>query len=338
MQENYEKTIYSMVELIEQRDTYTAGHSKRVAYYSTLIAKQMAYSEEEITLLHQAAILHDVGKIETPDSVLLKPKKLNKIEFTLIKEHVSVSYKLLDNIPMFKPLSQIVYQHHEMYNGGGYPNALKGDEIHPLARVLILCDAFDAMTTNRIYKGRKSTTEALAEIESLSAKQFDPLVVKNALIALKDVEIDENINQLPKTKLEEERFAYFYKDNLTHLYNQNYIDVVLASNAYKPEYKNMFLFFLHKFSKFNLDQGWEKGDSVLKEFADILDTHFGEEHVFRIFGDDFAILSKNSINADGVIKVLNELTQKNDLTFTTKEVDLTKIKIDKLSDLTFLRH
>jgi len=338
MRENYEKSIYSMVDLIEQRDTYTAGHSKRVSYYCNLIATMMGYSKEEITLLRQAAILHDIGKIETPDAVLLKPEKLTKIEYTLIQEHVSVGYNFLNNIPMFKDIAKIMYQHHERYDGSGYPNGIKGDAIYPLARILIIADAFDAMITNRIYKGRKTTAEALDELLSLSAKQFDPEVVRFAVVALKDVHIEENISQLPKTKLEEERFAYFYKDTLSEIYNQNYLDVVLSKNVYEKKYNTILLFFVHGFSKFNVKNGWEKGDTLLREFAQTLDMHFSEDLVFRIFGDDFAVLRKDGVQNKGVVKVIDKLMEQNKLSYTMKTIDLNESKISKLSDLSFLRH
>ncbi len=338
LEENYIKTIYSMIDLIEERDSYTAGHSKRVAFYCMLIAKEMHYSEDEVTLLHQAATLHDIGKIETPDSVLLNPNKLNDIEYTLIQEHVSVSYKFLNAIPMFQNLAEIVYEHHERYDGSGYPNGIKGDEIHPLARILILCDAFDAMTTNRIYKGHKNVSEALEELRLLSAKQFDPEVVTAALVALKDIVIEENINQLPKTKLEEERFAYFYRDTLSEIYNQSYLDVVLAKNLYSHDFHHLILFLIHGFSKFNEEKGWSSGDSVLHEFAQTLETHFDEALAFRVFGDDFVLLSKEKLDISGMKKVLDKLMQKYQLIYDVKYINLEEEKIAKLSDMTFLRH
>lgn len=337
MQENYDKTIYSIVELIEQRDTYTAGHSKRIAYYSTLIAQEMGCSDDDIRLLYQAAILHDLGKIETPDSVLLKPKKLNAIEYTLIQEHVSVGYKLLNNIPMFKNMAQIVYQHHERYNGKGYPNGIQKEEILPLSRILMVADSFDAMTTNRIYKGKKSIEEALQEIEELSSIQFHPEVVCVAYKALKNIKIEDNINQLPKTVLEEERFAYFYKDPLSELYNKNYLDVVLSENRYNQTFKYLLFFMIHNFAKFNIKHGWDKGDILLKEFANILSIHTDGALIFRIFGDDFVILSKELVNTTAAEKVLDELIQKNELTYTKKRTDLTKTKVSQLSDVPFLR-
>ena len=333
MNENYEKTIYSMVELIEQRDTYTAGHSKRVAYYCELIAKDMGYSHQESTLLHQAAILHDVGKIETPDAVLLNPNKLNDIEYKLIQEHVTVGYKLLNNIPMFKTLADIVYQHHERYDGHGYPNGLKNDEINRLARIMILADAFDAMTTNRIYKARKSVTEAIKEIQSLNKKQFHPEVVKSAVNVLENISIDKNIDQLPKTKIEKERFAYFYNDTLSQAYNQNYLDVILVKNSYEPIFKKMVIFLVNNFSQYNKKYGWGSGDKFLKEFADTLCIHLDNTLVFRVFGDDFVILSKEEINIDGVTKVLDKLINNLPISYKVKYVDLENKKIEKLTDI-----
>ena len=338
IEENYIKSIYSMVGLVEERDSYTAGHSKRVAFYCTLIAKEMHYSEEEVTLLHQAAILHDIGKIETPDSVLLNPNHLNDIEYKLIQEHVSVSYNFLNAIPMFQNLAEIVYEHHERYDGSGYPNARKGDEIHPLGRILILCDAFDAMTTNRIYKGRKSVSEALEELKRLSGKQFDPQVATAALVALKDIEVEENIDQLPKTKLEAERFAYFYRDTLSEIYNQSYLDVVLRKNSYSKDFNHLILFLIHGFSKFNEEKGWASGDIVLQEFAQTLETHFCEALAFRVFGDDFVLLSKNRLEISGMKKFLDKLMQKYQLSYDVKYMNLEEEKLEKLSDITFLRH
>jgi putative nucleotidyltransferase with HDIG domain/diguanylate cyclase (GGDEF)-like protein len=333
MSENYEKTLYSMVELIEQRDTYTAGHSKRVAYYSELIAQEMGYVKEECKLLHQAGILHDIGKIETPDSVLLNPTKLDDIEYKLIQEHVNVGYKLLSNIPMFEPLSEIVYQHHERYDGSGYPNGLKGNQINPLAQIMIVADAFDAMTTNRIYKGRKSVQEALDELVELSAKQFDPKVVQSAVVALKNVEIDENINQLPQTKLEEERFAYFYNDRLTKAYNQSYLEVVLMKNNYELHFNFMQVFSINKFSAYNKKYGWSEGDELLKQFADSIINNIEDSLVFRVFGDDFVVLSEKAKEFFWVVESLDILMKENSMTYKMKSIDLREHHIENINDI-----
>ena len=153
MSQNFEKTLEALVSIVEDRDSYTGGHSQRVATYSKMIAKEMGFSDEECELIYRAGKLHDIGKISTPDNVLLKPDKLSKLEYKLIKRHVEVSYAILSTIPMYKDIADIVISHHERYDGKGYPKGIGGDEITILGHVMIVADAFDAMTTNRIYKG-----------------------------------------------------------------------------------------------------------------------------------------------------------------------------------------
>lgn len=330
---NYDKTLYLLVEMIEERDTYTAGHSIRVAMYCKLIAEKMGYSDEECNLIHQAGILHDVGKVATPDAVLLNPKKLSDIEYKLIQEHVAVSHKLLKNVPMFGSLADIVYAHHERYDGKGYPRGLKGDEITPLARIMIVADAFDAMTTNRIYKARKSVTQALEEIETLAYKQFHPEVVEKAIIALKDIKINTDITQLPKSKLEEERFAYFYKDSLSDAFNQNYLDVVLMKNNYDLKFKYINIFSLKEFSAFNKESGWKEGDKILAGFSKILCEYCLDGIVFRVFGDDFVVLSIKELDLDTLKTLLNNFIADFNIEFSVQTADLSKVSINQVSQI-----
>lgn len=331
--ENYEKTIYSMVEMIEERDTYTAGHSKRVAKYSKLIAQSMGYSEAECIKIHQAGILHDIGKIATPDSVLLNPKALNTLEYKLIQEHVNVGYKLISHVPMFAELAEIIYAHHERYDGSGYPQGLKGDEILPLSRIMIVADSFDAMTTSRIYKARKSVQEAIAELNVLSGFQYDPQVVKYASIALKDVVTEEGINQLPKSELEEERFAYFYKDMLSESYNQNYLEIVLVKNAYEKKYAYMYTVFLKNFSKFNKTKSWSEGDVLLKKVSHILKDSFSEALIFRVFGDDFVVISEQEQDTSHARVLLDEVMSKNGIHYKFKSIDLREVDIENIKQI-----
>lgn len=333
LSDNYEKTLYTMIELIEKRDTYTAGHSKRVATYCKMIAEEMGYSKEECVMIYQAGILHDIGKIETPDAVLLNPKVLNDLEYKLIQEHVEVGYELLSSMPMFKHLAVIVRSHHERFDGDGYPDGLKGDDINYLSRIMIVADSFDAMTTSRIYKVRKKVKEALEELKQLSGKQFDPDVVKSALIVLKDVEIDNSINQLPKTKLEQERFAYFYNDTLTSAYNQDYLSLNLMQNSYENIFNGLFLFSIKDFSAYNKKYGWKAGDEFLIRFADVLFKNLEDALIFRIFGDDFAVLYSKELNMDEILSLLDSLVDSQDLQYRVKHLDLKQQKIRGLSDL-----
>ena len=284
----YEEYIYGLVNVVEKRDTYTAGHSTRVADYAELIAKKMNFSEHDCYILHRAGMLHDIGKVAIPDSVFLKPTKLSNHEYKLIQEHVTISYEMLKNISIFDDIKEIVRDHHEHYDGSGYPRALTGDDTPILAQILTLADSFDAMTTDRIYKGRKSVQEAILEIAKLSGKQFNPKVVKAALVSLKDIVIDDSQHQNPKTMLEVERFSYFYKDSLTGLYNEYYLRNDIH---YFNECNYLCWISLKHFHKFNKSNGWKSGDAILQELSNVILYQCKNEHkVYRFYGDNFFIL------------------------------------------------
>jgi diguanylate cyclase (GGDEF)-like protein/putative nucleotidyltransferase with HDIG domain len=331
--DNYEKTIYSFIEMVERRDTYTAGHSQRVANYAKMIAQEMGYEADECEKLYQASILHDIGKIATPDAVLLKPGKLNSLEYKLIQEHVVTSYNLLIKIPMYKELAEIIQFHHERYDGGGYPSGLKGDEIPPLTRILILADAFDAITTNRIYKGRKSLENALIEIEELKDVQFHAEVVNAALKVLNSVEIDDKIGQLPVTELEEERFAYFFKDSLTNVYSKNYLEVILNKNSEEKNFHYIHAIFLKNFSQYNEKFNWEAGDKLLCDVAESLKMTYPTNLIFRVYGDDFLLLCKTPLNIDVTILQALQSVQESTLVFNTKIFSMDEYDINNLHDL-----
>lgn len=331
--ENYEKTIFSFIEMVERRDSYTAGHSQRVANYSKLIAKSMGYDSSTCERLYQACMLHDIGKVATPDSVLLKPGILTELEYRLIQEHVKTSFNLLDKIPMYKELAEIVRFHHERYDGKGYPYGISGDAIPALARIMIVADAFDAMTTNRIYKARKDVKDALVEIEKLSKIQFHPEVVDAAIKVLKDITIDSNINQLPVNELEEKRFAYFFKDSLTDAYGKNYLELVLLKNQELKSYKHISIVFIKNFSQYNKELNWESGDKLLFNVASFLKTSYENTLVFRIYGDDFLLLSELPLVIDASALEKIDRAKENGLEFNVVNYELDKNPICSLDDL-----
>lgn len=331
---DYENFVYALVSMIEQRDSYTAGHSQRVAKYSLLIAKEMGYSMQECELLFKAATLHDIGKIATPDSILLKPDKLSKLEYNLIKEHVNVGVKMLKNIPMFKGISHIIKYHHEKYNGSGYPDGLSGNDIPELSRIMMVADAFDAMTTNRIYKHKKSVNDALAELKSLSKIHYHPEVVDAAIKALSCTKITDDFNQTPITEIEQQRFAYFYKDAVTELYNVKYLETTLINNNDTLKYKKSIVISLHKFDIYNKKHGWDKGDETLKNFAKLLYTLFTESLIFRIRANDFIILLQNELNKSSLIQEeIKNFTEKAEIEFDFNIYDLKADKIHSFNDL-----
>lgn len=290
---HYESTILSLVDLIEKRDTYTAGHTRRVAHYCELIARQMGKTEAEIAPLKQAAILHDIGKIAIPDAVLLKPGSLSALEYELIQQHVLVGYDTLFRIDMYRELAEILKCHHERHDGSGYPAGLMGEEIPEAARIMGVADSFDAMTTNRIYRPRKSVDEALAEIASLAGRHYHPAVAQAALVALRQVEPPPLADQLPRTQIEQQRFAYFFNDQLTRVHNPHYLNFLLKNHLLGP-WHWLTRIELHHFSCLNKEQGWSAGNQLLAGFAAHLSLQLPDSLIFRVMGDDFIVLSSEA--------------------------------------------
>jgi len=331
---DYEQHIFSLVNIIEKRDSYTAGHTQRVAKYSVLIAKEMGFNKEKVDDLYRACMLHDIGKISTPDSILLKPGKLTALEYDIIKEHVVVSYELLCNVDIYKDIAEIVRHHHEHYDGSGYPQGLKGDEIPILSQIMTVADAFDAMTTNRIYKTRKSVETALTELNELGSKQFHAEVVKAAVVALEYIDIEMNITQRPKSKIEKERFSYFYKDQVTGVYNKDYLEFVLAyNNAEEFNINYVHTVYLHNFNQYNKKNGWSEGDELLKSFAKVLDNINKSDFVFRVYGDDFIILNEEYFEIEDSIESLEKVLIGTGVTMTYEYFNMKEESIYDISDL-----
>ncbi len=336
--ENYEETIVSFANMIDQRDTYTAGHTTRVAHYCKLIAQEMGLSEKQTSILLKAATLHDIGKIATPDSVLLKPGKLSALDYDLIKLHASAGYDMLSNIAMYKGLAKIIRHHHERYDGMGYPDRLQGKEIPLLSRVIVVADAFDAMTTNRIYKPRKAITEALNEVEKLSGIQFDPDVVTAALKALKDVEGQESINQLPKNIMEQRRFSYFFSDKLTGVYNEDYLQIILRNNKELHDYKCLHSLHVKNLQQYNSLKGWEQGNILMQKLAYEIQDRFLDTLLFRAYGQYFVIIAKehfdiiedtfslDSLKGTGVEVKLDHLDLKQDTAYYVEKMEKFEIQ------------
>ena len=295
---NYEETILSFANIIDQRDTYTAGHTIRVAHYCKLLAQGIGMSEEQIGIVQRAATLHDIGKIATPDSVLLKPGQLSSLDYDLIKLHASAGYDMLANIASYQELADIIRHHHERYDGMGYPDRLKGKDIPLLARIIVVADAFDAMTTNRIYKPRKAIKEALGELQRLSGSQFDPEVVVAAQKVLKDVKIPGSITQLPKTQMEQRRFSYFFSDKITGLYNEDYLQIILQNNKELQEYHCLHSLHIRNLQRYNQDQGWENGNILMQKFAIELRHCYPDTLLFRVYGQYFVIIAKLHFEMD----------------------------------------
>jgi HD-GYP domain-containing protein (c-di-GMP phosphodiesterase class II)/sensor domain CHASE-containing protein len=174
-------TIQVMVSAVETRDPYTSGHQNRVAELARAIATEMGWPPEKIEGLRLASSIHDIGKLSVPAEILSKPTKLSKIEISLIKEHARTGYEILKNVKSYWPLAEIVYQHHELMDGSGYPRNLKGEEILMEARILNVADVVEAMASHRPYRPGLGIDAALNEIEQNGGIFYDDAVVKACL-------------------------------------------------------------------------------------------------------------------------------------------------------------
>lgn len=172
------QTVSSFILAIEEKDRYTQGHSKRVAHYATLMADHLGLTDSERQDLIFSAQLHDIGKIGISEQLLNKPGKLDPDEYEVFKTHPVRGVKILEPLEFLGHLLPIIEAHHERYDGGGYPKGLKGGEIPYFARIIAVCDTFDAMTSERSYRSSLPFSAAIQEIRESSGTQFDPQVAR----------------------------------------------------------------------------------------------------------------------------------------------------------------
>ncbi len=171
-------TFQTIASTIDAKDRYTGGHSERVGHYAKLLCKAVAeeygFTHDDISAVNYIGKMHDLGKIGVPDKVLNKNGRLTDEEFDLMKQHTIIGYDMLKNIDYIPGLRDGVRSHHERWDGGGYPDGLKGEKIPLYARILCIADSYDAMTTDRVYRKKLSKETVLEELEKNKGKQFDP--------------------------------------------------------------------------------------------------------------------------------------------------------------------
>lgn len=174
---SYRETVSAASTAIDARDTYTAGHSKRVADIACKISRELEYNDSQIKCIELAALFHDIGKIGVPDNILNKPGKLDDEEFEKIKIHSLLGYNILKNIEFLSAALPAILYHHERPDGKGYPEGLKGDEIPIEAAIIAIADTYDAMTSDRPYRKALSHEFAIEEMKKKSGIQFNKEVV-----------------------------------------------------------------------------------------------------------------------------------------------------------------
>jgi putative two-component system response regulator len=189
--EREQETIFCLARAAEYRDPETGAHIQRMAHYSKQIARVLGLPLDQQELLLEAAPMHDIGKVGTPDMILLKPGKLTDAEFSIMKQHAVIGYEVLNtsSSPLLKVAAQIALTHHEKFDGSGYPNGAKGNDIPLFGRIVAVADVFDALTSERPYKAAWSMEQASKLLRDGAGKHFDPACVEAFF-----VDFDEIVN------------------------------------------------------------------------------------------------------------------------------------------------
>lgn len=185
LSEIYEQTLAAWAKTIDDKSNYTKEHSNKVRRYAEAMGKRLYLSVGEMKALTAAAMLHDIGKYNMDNEILNKSGELTQEEYEIIKTHSVKGAEIIGSMPLLKEVGRVIRYHHERYDGEGYPEGLRDEDIPYLARILGVAEAFDAMTSDRPYKPRMSLSDAILELEANSGTQFDPEAVDAIVHILK---------------------------------------------------------------------------------------------------------------------------------------------------------
>ena len=323
------QTIQTLANAIDAKDPYTKGHSTRVSQYSVAVAEALGWSRERINDLRYAALLHDIGKIGVPDSILNKPRRLTDVEFEIIKSHTVMGGDILRDKIIIEKAETVARSHHERYDGKGYPSGLKGDEIPEEARIVAIADAFDAMSSNRVYRKACSGEHILGELQNGRGKQFDPrftdafleLWQKGVLDAIASDDSSENEDQgkeIPSVLLQEVMEAFASQtsadqvDIVTGLMSRTAGESAIA--ACMKDNPGCFVFFdMDNLKRINDTCGHEAGDRALRLMGETILSCGRDSISCRLGGDEFLLYLKNVSRDDAetsVRAILNRFIEK----------------------------
>lgn len=313
---------------IEAKDEYTKGHSHRVAEYSVLIARELGWNEKELSNLKNAAHLHDIGKIAIPDTILNKPSKLSEEKFSIIKEHTIIGANILKNISLIDHVQEIVRNHHERYDGNGYPDGLKGKEIPLHARIVAVADSYDAMSSQRIYRNQLPPEKIIQELENNKGTQFDPEITDIFLKLLREdrihvkedhLSITEN-TQIPEAEIEMSQFisdimstirTQKTKENLdflTGLPTRNKGEQAIAQ-LMKHHSGCLVFMDMDNLKTINDIYGHKAGDRVLKLLGNLLLEYSSECLACRLGGDEFLLFMPDA-DQNSITEVITAIFKK----------------------------
>lgn len=349
-------SMATLSNLIDAREECTRDHSNSVSKYSIEVADHLGWSEEQKQNLHYVALLHDIGKVVVPDYILNKPEPLTEDEYELIKSHTKVGAELLKDIKLIQDAGIGAQYHHERYDGTGYPEGLKGEEIPIIARILGVADAYVAMGSDRIYRTRLTNDKIVEELLKGRGTQFDPELVDIMLEIHKNEEqivqeytqmsldmtslLDES-NLLLQRVLEEQNTtesSLATIDPLTGIHNRRYLETEVTRFLRDKSNKgSFFMIDLDNFKNINDTYGHLEGDRALKLLANMLRKNARNSDILcRMGGDEFAIffpglVSKRilRIKANWIMKCFSEMMLEEEiLRLTTMSIGIAVSGVD----------
>ena len=317
-------SIMVIANTIDAKDAYTSGHSMRVAQCAAAIARKLDWSDQEVQNIHYVALLHDIGKIGVPDAILNKPGRLSNEEFEVIKKHPVIGNDILKDIHIIRSVAEGALYHHERYDGHGYPFGLSGEEIPPYARIIGIADAYDAMTSNRIYRHKLSNEKVIKEFEKGKGTQFDPKLTDLFLEMLRggfDVAKERRAVNWDDSLISEsnaisEGLSEYtsdiqhkvFMDSLTGLYTKSYAEARIGKLLGEAHVGALMMIDMDDFKRINDTLGHIIGDNMLKMLADILKANTRPEDVVcRQGGDEFAVFLTDITDRQEVAKKAQDI-------------------------------
>ncbi|MCR5475117.1 MAG: HD domain-containing protein [Lachnospiraceae bacterium] len=299
-------TVITLANTIDSLDAYAGGHSLRVAVISRDIAGNLGWDEKECQNLYFVALLHDIGMITIPDSIVHKPARLNEFEYDIVRQHTVNGAKILRDISVLDHLREGVTYHHERWNGTGYPEGLAGEDIPPFARVISIADAYDAMTSDRVYRQHLSHEKIISEFDRCKGSQFDPDMTDVFIFMLKGgYTVNPDIGQTQEAseravrdgglgKVFGRKMAMTSGDNetdtLTGMFARSYLNTRVGKMISEARSGALMLIRLDGYDSLCDAYDGDECRKVLKLFGKRLATFFREEDVIVRLDDElFAV-------------------------------------------------
>jgi len=333
--------ISTIASMIEAKDSYTKGHSVRVAEYSALIAQELGWKEEEVQNLKYIALLHDIGKVGIPDNVLNKPGRLTDSEFNIIKSHTTIGGDILRDIETIEDVDAGAKYHHERYDGTGYPSGLSGMNIPIVARIIGIADSYDAMSSKRVYRDNLPPDVIRKELVNGRGTQFDPELLDIFVQLLDDGKLNIDFDDVGKEKtlsgegsalinqimrsIEEEAKRAEALDYLTGLLGRKEGEKKIVKAM--RERKGCLAFVdLDNLKRTNDTMGHLAGDYALKTVGDVLSQYGEGAIVARLGGDEFLFYMRD-VDRKEAVSIIENIMK----TFEERKAGNTYLSVSSLS-------